>query len=112
MPMAIGNLNTLVIDQPIKVQIETFYDMSLVENWDDKCILWSVEDEGSVYKHEIPLTDTTFVEKEDKHIKVLFEEVLADHKYSCVIDQGDNKSIVLFQNLEITEDMAYEEQES
>lgn len=111
LPMAIGSLNKLVIDHPITIAIEAFYDLSLPESWDDKCVLLTSEDKGATYKQEVLLTDGAFVESSEKNVKVIFEKVLSNLNYSCFIDQGDGTSVVLFQNLLVTEDMAIAREE-
>ena len=104
---AMNRVNLLVLGLKIPFEIETHYDLTPQEAWDDQCVLWSVDDDGATYKCSILLTDKAFVKREKMKILVRFDDVVADSVYSCVIDQGE-KSIVLFQNFVITEDMSSE----
>lgn len=107
---AMNRSNLLILDCPIIFQIETYYDLEPESAWDDLCILWTVDDDGAIYNQTIQLTNESLVERSKKTIKVRFENVIPDFRYSCIIKQADEKSIALFQNLFITDAMSADSQ--
>ncbi len=96
-------------DVPITIELEIYYHDDIPADWADKCKMWTVNDDGGIYTQEVTLNDTSKVTVQDNCIKVKFEDVLVGEIYACVIDQGQDKSIVVFQQLRVTIDMAVAE---
>lgn len=103
--VALNRLNTLMIGG-LNIKVETYYDFDLLESWDDVCTLWTIDDNGSSYSQDVSLMDASRVKRKIKNLTILFEDVIPYKKYSCVIDQGEGKSITLFQHYLITPEMA------
>ena len=99
-------VNTFVVtNKRIDILVEIHYDLSLPEVWDDSCRLWTASDEGATYDDLVPLTDGAKVTQDGNMIQIRFCEVITNKQYSCLIDQGDDATIVVFENLTVTNDM-------
>lgn len=100
-------VNTFVVkSKRIDIVVEIHYDLSLPEVWDDSCRLWTASDDGAIYDDSIPLTDIAKVTQDGNMIQIRFSDVITNKHYSCLIDQGDDATIVVFENLTVTNDMA------
>lgn len=100
-------VNTFVVtSKRIDITVEIHYDLSLPEVWDDNCRLWTASDDGATYDDLIPLTDNSKVTQDGNMIQIRFSRVITNKHYSCLIDQGDDATIVVFENVTVTNDMA------
>lgn len=100
-------VNTFVVkSKRIDVEVEIHYDLSLPDAWDDKCRLWTAADDGATYSESVQLTDGVKVICEGSKVQIRFSDVLVNKVYSCLIDQGDDATILVFENMTITPDMA------
>jgi hypothetical protein len=76
---------------PLHILVRMYYDPDRPEAWDDKLRLFSTEDEGGTYDQTIDLTSEGDTQREERHLLVLFRDVVPDLAYSCFLDLGQTE---------------------
>ena len=91
----------------VDVTVEDFYDFTLASVsqaplCQDSCQLWTIEDNGGVYRQSIPLAGKAKAGSDQQVFAVKFTSVIPDHRYACVVAKADGESLVVFEDRLIT----------
>lgn len=73
---------------PLHILIRVYYDPDRPEGSDDKLRLFSTDDEGGQYDQTVDLSSEGDTQREDRHLLVLFRDVVPDIEYSAFLDLG------------------------